>query len=280
MAFKCDDNGQFRQLGLSAFRRQSYCYLLFKFVLFLKSGFILSYTVIDPSNELSTVEVLDGHADFDIDLNCLKSCYLAPDRSYIKLKRIFDFCASALSLVLLAPIFLLFAVLIRLDSKGPALFTQKRWGQNGEVIEIYKFRSMRIDMCDVRGVKQTEADDPRITKIGRFIRKYNIDELPQLLNVLRGDMSIVGPRCHPVGMLAAGVTYEELVPDYHSRHLVPPGITGLAQIRGLRGPTVRPSKARARITMDLYYVQHASLGFDIKIIYLTIKNELFNSSGF
>lgn len=197
-----------------------------------------------------------------------------------KIKRAIDFFAALFGILLLSPVLVLFIIAIKLDSKGPAFFTQDRWGKDGKLIKVYKFRSMRTDMCDEKGVKQTTENDLRITRIGGFLRKSNIDELPQLLNVLKGDMSIFGPRCHPVGMLAAGKLYEDLVQNYHLRHIVRPGITGLAQVRGLRGPTVRSSKARARIETDLHYIRNFSLWLDIKIIYLTVKNELINSSGF
>jgi lipopolysaccharide/colanic/teichoic acid biosynthesis glycosyltransferase len=139
---------------------------------------------------------------------------------------------------------------------------------------------MRTDMCDASGVAQTVQNDPRITRIGAILRRTNLDELPQLLNVLKGDMSLVGPRCHAIGMLAAGMVYEELVPEYHYRHLVRPGITGLAQMRGLRGPTDRAAKARARIASDLFYVENFSVFLDIRIIVGTFISEMRGGNGF
>lgn len=197
-----------------------------------------------------------------------------------KVKRAFDLLAASMAILLLSPILLISIIAIKLDSKGPIFFTQIRWGQGGKLIKVYKFRSMHTQMCDEQGVRQTIQNDPRMTRLGRLFRTSNIDELPQLFNVLKGDMSIIGPRCHPVGMLAGGMLYENLVQNYHMRHAVRPGITGLAQVRGLRGPTMRSSKAKARIKMDLYYIQNFSHWLDIKIIYLTIKNELFGGSGF
>jgi lipopolysaccharide/colanic/teichoic acid biosynthesis glycosyltransferase len=129
-------------------------------------------------------------------------------------------------------------------------------------------------------VNQTIKGDPRITKVGAFLRRTNLDELPQIYNVLRGDMSLVGPRCHAIGMLAGGVLYEELVPEYHDRHSMRPGLTGLAQMRGLRGPTDKPAKARARIASDLRYVENFSLLLDVKILIWTIVNEMRGGQGF
>jgi polysaccharide biosynthesis protein PslA len=199
---------------------------------------------------------------------------------HLSLKRFLDIAASLAALIVLAPLLLLVALIIRLESKGPVLFKQTRWGQGCKPIRVYKFRSMYTDRCDPSGVNQTVKDDPRITRMGRIIRRTNIDELPQLLNVLRGEMSLVGPRCHAIGMLAAGVPYEDLVRQYHRRHLLKPGITGLAQMRGLRGPTDRPSKARARIACDLYYVENFSIWLDLKIIIGTIRSELTGGQGF
>jgi polysaccharide biosynthesis protein PslA len=199
---------------------------------------------------------------------------------HLSLKRCLDIAVSLSALIVLAPLLLLVALIIRLESKGPVLFKQARWGQGCKPIRVYKFRSMYTDRCDPSGVNQTVKDDPRITRMGRIIRRTNIDELPQLLNVLKGEMSLVGPRCHAIGMLAAGVPYEELVRQYHRRHLLKPGITGLAQMRGLRGPTDRPSKARARIACDLYYVENFSIWLDLKIIIGTVRSELTGGQGF
>lgn len=195
-------------------------------------------------------------------------------------KRAIDFLGSLTGLIVLSPILLLVAFAIKVSSPGPVLFKQVRWGLNGRRIEVYKFRSMYVDAGDATGIAQTVKGDPRVTRIGGWLRASNIDELPQLLNVLKGDMSLVGPRCHPVGMLAAGVPYEALVHNYHLRHAVRPGITGLAQVRGLRGPTVQASKARQRIACDLYYVEHFSLWLDMKILVGTIRNELMGGTGF
>lgn len=198
----------------------------------------------------------------------------------LAIKRSLDIVVSFAAVMILLPLLAVVALAIKANSRGPVLFKQVRWGVAGSTFEVLKFRSMRVDECDVSGVAQTVKDDPRITLVGSWLRKSNIDELPQLFNVLKGDMSLVGPRCHPVGMLAAGVPYEDLVHNYHLRHSMRPGITGLAQIRGLRGPTVRASKARQRIACDLYYIRHFSLWLDVKIIAGTIKQELLGGTGF
>ena len=187
---------------------------------------------------------------------------------------------SGSSLVILLPLFLLIAVMIKIESRGPVLFTQQRWGMGGRKIKVFKFRSMRTELGDPTGVQQTVENDPRITPFGAFLRKSNFDELPQLLNVLNGDMSLVGPRCHAIGMKAAGVQYEELVPTYHDRHKMRPGITGLAQMRGLRGPTISPAKSKARIASDIHYVNNFTLLLDFKIALGTIRHEMFRGTGF
>lgn len=196
------------------------------------------------------------------------------------LKRLLDICVSLSTLLFLAPVLIAIASLIMLESKGSPFFSQVRWGQNGKKIRIYKFRSMRTDMCDPTGVAQTVKDDPRVTRFGAFLRRTNLDELPQLLNVLRGDMSLVGPRCHAIGMLAGGMLYEELVPNYHERHVMRPGLTGLAQMRGLRGPTDRAYLARARVNADLHYIENFSFLLDVRIILGTIWSELNGGKGF
>ncbi|MBO9136910.1 sugar transferase [Rhizobium sp. B230/85] len=200
-------------------------------------------------------------------------------RLQLFLKRLLDVIISLLALIVLIPLLIGIALAICIEDRGPPLFSQIRWGRNDTKIRVFKFRSMSCELGDPTGVKQTVADDPRVTRVGRLLRKTNLDELPQLWNVLKGDMSLVGPRCHAVGMLAAGLRYEELVPRYHERHSVRPGLTGLAQMRGLRGPTERPSKARARIHADLFYVKNFSLGLDARIIVGTVLSELRGGSG-
>jgi polysaccharide biosynthesis protein PslA len=194
-------------------------------------------------------------------------------------KRALDVSVAAVALIVLAPVLLLIALLIKLDSPGPIFFGQRRWGKDKSVIEVYKFRSMAIDRCDPTGVEQTIDNDPRVTRLGRVLRRTNIDELPQLWNILKGDMSLVGPRCHAIGMKACGMLYEDLVPSYHRRHGVRPGLTGLAQMRGLRGPTDTAFKARARVRADLFYIENFSLLLDLRIIMGTIRNEITGGTG-
>ena len=201
-------------------------------------------------------------------------------RLQLFIKRMMDIILSFIFLLSLSPFLLFIYILVRIDSGGPAIFSQYRWGKDGKQIKVYKFRSMRIEHCDPTGIEQTTENDPRLTSIGLFLRESNIDELPQFWNVLKGDMSLVGPRCHVPGMLAAGVPYEKLVPEYHIRHRVRPGLTGLAQVRGFRGPTVKADKARARIASDLFYIEHYSLWLDIKILIATILVEFRGGRGF
>lgn len=227
-----------------------------------------------PAINSSPVSHVNPAADDDIPASSVGR------NAQLAMKRAFDIVASGATLIALLPLFLTTAFLIKLDSPGPVFFSQTRWGKDGRKIRVFKFRSMRTDLCDVTGVAQTVKNDPRVTRIGAMLRRTNIDELPQLLNVLKGDMSLVGPRCHAVGMLAAGIPYEELVPDYHRRHVMRPGLTGLAQMRGLRGPTDRPGKARARIACDLYYVENFSFLLDMRIIFGTVLSEMKGGKGF
>lgn len=199
---------------------------------------------------------------------------------HFRAKRCLDVLGASTGLLILAPVLLLIALFIRIESKGSPLFSQLRWGMGGKKIRVYKFRSMRADLGDPTGVKQTIKGDPRITRVGAILRKTNLDELPQLINVLKGDMSLVGPRCHAIGMLAGGKPYEELVPNYHRRHIVRPGLTGLAQMRGLRGPTDNAAKARARVYCDLYYIRNFSFVFDLGILIGTAVSEFRGGKGF
>lgn len=198
----------------------------------------------------------------------------------LMIKRIIDVAGAAFLLVLLSPMLLLVAIAIRWESKGSVVFSQTRTGRDNKPFRILKFRTMYQNQCDSRGLCQAVSNDPRVTRIGRMLRRNNFDELLQLFNVLKGDMSLVGPRPHVPKMLAAGMLYEELVEDYSKRHQVRPGITGLAQANGLRGPTTEPEPAALRAVMDLEYVRNFSIWLDIKIVYWTIFYELRRGNGF
>jgi polysaccharide biosynthesis protein PslA len=195
-------------------------------------------------------------------------------------KRLFDVVMAGGALMFLASLLLAIAVAIKLTSPGPVLFFQYRYGYRNRRFKIYKFRSMRVDVSDATGVKQTVAGDKRVTWIGRILRKTSLDEIPQLINVLKGDMSLVGPRPHVPGMLAANFLYEDLVPYYFQRHSARPGITGLAQINGCRGSTVEAGRAISRIDYDLDYIAKWSLRLDVTIILRTIRSEFLSGSGF
>jgi putative colanic acid biosysnthesis UDP-glucose lipid carrier transferase len=182
-------------------------------------------------------------------------------------KRWFDVITAASALVLLAPLLLFIAVIIKVTSAGPVIFKQRRYGLDGQEITVWKFRSMRV-LEDGAEVKQATKDDDRITPIGRFIRKTSIDELPQLVNVLTGAMSIVGPRPHAV---AHNESYRKLIKGYMMRHKVRPGITGWAQVNGARGETATLEKMAQRIDLDLYYLRHWSLRLDLMIVLRTVR---------
>jgi putative colanic acid biosysnthesis UDP-glucose lipid carrier transferase len=179
-------------------------------------------------------------------------------------KRFFDFCVSACLAVALFPAFLLIVLLIKLDSDGPVLFRQKRNGLNGSSFEIVKFRTMRVHSG---GFLQCEQGDQRVTRIGKILRKFSIDEMPQLINVLRGEMSLIGPRPHAVEHDKQLVS---VFPRFMERYRVVPGITGLAQVKGLRGSTSDIGLVEARFAADLEYVRKRSGFLDLKIILLTI----------
>ena len=180
-------------------------------------------------------------------------------------KRAFDVAAAIFGLVLLSPLFAIVALAIQLDSRGPVLFRQTRHGYNNEPIHVLKFRSMTV-MEDGADFTPVTRHDPRVTRLGRFLRRFNIDELPQLFNVLAGDMSIVGPRPHAT---AQNETFSELISSFSRRHNVKPGITGWAQVNGYRGDTDTLEKMQRRVEHDLYYIDHWSFLFDLRIILLT-----------
>ncbi|MEL7032747.1 MAG: exopolysaccharide biosynthesis polyprenyl glycosylphosphotransferase [Pseudomonadota bacterium] len=190
-------------------------------------------------------------------------------------KRIFDLMIATSMLVLLSPLLVALALAIKLESPGPAIFRQKRHGFNNQIIKVWKFRSMRDDPnAAERMTHQTIANDPRITRIGRLIRQTSIDELPQLINVIRGEMSIVGPRPHAVGMTTEEQEVQNIVGEYAHRHRAKPGITGWAQINGSRGPVHTKALVRERVRLDMEYVNRSALWFDLYIILMTLPRLL------
>ena len=189
----------------------------------------------------------------------------------VVMKWLFDKFVGSLMLLAAAPIMVLAAIAIKVDSRGPVFFRQKRYGFNNEMIEVFKFRSMYVDQCDATAARLTTRNDPRVTRVGRFIRKASIDELPQLINVvLKGDLSLVGPRPHAMHAKAENRLYDEAVDGYFARHRVKPGITGWAQVNGWRGETDTVEQIRKRVEHDLYYIEHWSILLDLKIIARTI----------
>ncbi len=188
----------------------------------------------------------------------------------VALKIIEDRALASIALVLLSPLLALIALAVKLDSRGPVLFKQIRYGFNNEEIDVYKFRSMYTEKTDADGIKQVTRGDPRVTRVGRFIRKTSLDELPQLFNVaFKGNLALVGPRPHAMQARAEDRLYNEVVDGYFARHKVKPGITGWAQINGWRGETDTEEKIEQRVAHDLFYIENWSMMFDLRILALT-----------
>ncbi|NNE21010.1 MAG: undecaprenyl-phosphate glucose phosphotransferase [Rhizobiales bacterium] len=185
------------------------------------------------------------------------------------IKTLTDKVLASIALVLVSPVMLLIAIAIKLESSGAVLFKQKRYGFNNELVEVYKFRSMYTDRCDEDAAQLVTRDDSRVTRIGRFIRATSLDELPQLFNVLQGNLSLVGPRPHATQAKADNALYQEAVESYYARHRVKPGITGWAQINGWRGETDTVEKIQQRVEHDLYYIENWSLMLDLYILMRT-----------
>jgi Undecaprenyl-phosphate glucose phosphotransferase len=182
-------------------------------------------------------------------------------------KWLFDHIVGGIMLLFAAPVMALIAIAIKLDSKGPVFFKQKRYGFNNELIDVYKFRTMYVDQCDATASKLVTKDDPRVTRVGAFLRKTSLDELPQLINVvIKGNLSLVGPRPHAVHAKAENRLYDEAVDGYFARHRVKPGITGWAQVNGWRGETDTQEKIQQRVEHDLYYIENWSVPFDLYIL--------------
>lgn len=195
-------------------------------------------------------------------------------------KRAEDLVLSSIAIVLLSPVLLVAAALIRFTSSGPVLFVQPRVGFNNETINVFKFRSMYTNMTDVGARKTTTKDDPRVTPVGRFLRRFSIDELPQLFNVLQGSMSLVGPRPHGTEMMVGDRFYHEAVRGYAGRHRVKPGITGYAQVKGLRGEVRTIERAKRRVELDTHYVDNWSFWLDIWILFATVRAVLFDRDAY
>jgi len=187
------------------------------------------------------------------------------------MKRLFDICVAGIAVLILSPLLLVVAIMVMAEDGGPALFIQRRMGQRNTFFGVYKFRSMRVAQGDHDGSVSTARDDARITRIGRLIRRTSIDELPQLFNVLAGDMSLVGPRPHAIGSHAGDKLFWEVDSRYWLRHALKPGMTGLAQVRGLRGATALESDLANRLNADLEYLNGWSIWRDFTILFATLR---------
>ncbi len=201
-------------------------------------------------------------------------------RKSLLLKSVVDKVLSALLLISILPLMVIIAVTIRLDSPGPVFFRQRRLGLNNVEFEIFKFRTMASTGADASdGRWQTRRQDARVTRVGHFLRRSSLDELPQLFNVLRGEMSLVGPRPHPIRMRTENRLGSEIVPDYPHRHRVKPGMTGWAQINGYRGATQTVDQIKRRVEYDIFYIENWSILFDLKILALTPITMIFNNEN-
>jgi Undecaprenyl-phosphate glucose phosphotransferase len=195
-------------------------------------------------------------------------------------KKLEDRILATLILILIAPVLATIAILVKLDSPGPVLFRQKRYGFNNQLIEVFKFRTMYHHASDPNAEKLACRNDPRVTRLGAFLRRTSADELPQFINVLRGEMSIVGPRPHALAAKAGGLLYQDAVLSYDARHRVKPGITGWAQVNGWRGETETTQQIAKRVEHDLYYIENWSLLLDLKIILRTIFGSFMGGAAY
>jgi polysaccharide biosynthesis protein PslA len=195
-------------------------------------------------------------------------------------KKAFDVLLGSLLFVLFLPLLMLIALAIRLDSPGPVLFRQPRLGFNNRLFTCYKFRTMHHGMADLFGDRQATRGDPRVTRLGKWLRALSLDELPQLLNVLQGNMSLVGPRPHPPNTKAEDKLFTDVVAKYAFRHRVKPGITGWAQVNGWRGETKTIDQIENRVSCDLAYIENWSVWFDLRILVLTLTREILSRNAF
>ena len=223
----------------------------------------------DLDMPIHSVSRLGGASLFQVKAQPLR------DWGYVS-KLSLDYVVGAVSLLIFAPVMLAIAVAVRLETSGPVFFRQRRHGYNHRLIDVYKFRTMVV-LEDGDRIEQARKHDARVTRVGKFLRRTSLDELPQLFNVLKGEMSLVGPRPHA---LAHNDHYRERLARYASRHCVRPGMTGWAQVNGFRGPTEDPEKMRQRVEMDLYYIENWSLWLDLKILVLTPFVGFVNRNAF
>lgn len=232
----------------------------------LKGTDVPSHVLIPEFDTLggTTVGRFEGHATMQISTGVL-------DVRERFQKRLLDLAVTVPAIVLLTPVLVLVALLIKLDTRGPVLFKQERLGRGNRLFKLYKYRSMHVEDCDARGDTSTARGDARITRVGRFIRSTSLDELPQLFNVLSGDMSLVGPRPHALGSLAGLELFWDVDRRYWHRHALKPGITGLAQVRGFRGATLQRDDLVQRLQADLEYFEGWSIWRDIGILFATFR---------
>jgi lipopolysaccharide/colanic/teichoic acid biosynthesis glycosyltransferase len=206
---------------------------------------------------------------------------LAPPRTVVwRLHHLMTWLVALALLIVLAPLMLLICCAIVIDSRGPILFSQPRFGLDAKPFDCLKFRTMHHDLQDLSGGQQTANDDPRVTRVGYFLRRSSMDELPQLINVLRGEMALIGPRAHPCGMRVEGKLCEELVAEYHRRHAVLPGITGWAQFNGSRGAVKDAASLQRRVELDCHYIRNWSLRLNALIAWKTIETVLGGNDAF
>jgi Undecaprenyl-phosphate glucose phosphotransferase len=198
----------------------------------------------------------------------------------VTLKRAEDLVLASMFLLTLAPLFAIIAIAIKLDSRGPVFFRQEREGYHNHTFWLWKFRTMHHETRDPSGLRQTSRGDARVTRVGRILRRLSFDELPQLINVVRGEMSIIGPRPHALGMTAVGSSMHNVLEDYPARYRLKPGITGWAQINGCRGEIDTHEKLRRRVYLDCYYIDNWSLSFDIRVMLRTAALLFFDSDAY
>lgn len=231
--------------------------------------------LLEDADDDHEAQALGRIADFDL----MQVTGPVQRSGYLAAKRTLDLALSIAGVIALAPIMATIALAIRLDSPGPIFFRQKRHGYMNEEIVVWKFRSMRVEASDFKAARQVTADDDRITRVGRFIRKTSLDELPQIFNIITGEMSIVGPRPHAIGMLSGGAEASKLVETYAHRHRIKPGLTGWAAVNGSRGPVDTAEDVRRRVALDLEYMERQSFWLDLAIILRTAPCLLGDSEG-